>query len=110
MDILSYKEVILNFTKFTSTAQCADSEVRNAFERTPYVVVLKFNVFILISKSFNFWSSLERILRYLTKTWFQTPNFEFHPSPTMLFDSVSDTIMPHFCIEEWGITVTNTES
>ena len=48
-------------------AQCADSEVRNAFERTPYVVVLKFHVFILISKSFNFLSPLKRILRYLTK-------------------------------------------
>ena len=49
-------------------AQCADSEVRNAFERTPYVAVLKFHVFIHISKSFNFRCSLERILRYLTKT------------------------------------------
>ena len=25
-------------------AQCADSEVRNAIERTPYIVVLKFKV------------------------------------------------------------------
>ena len=49
-------------------AQCADNEVRNAIERTPYIVVLKFHVFILISKSFNFRSSLDRILRYLTKT------------------------------------------
>ena len=51
-----------------TNAQCADSEVRNAFERTPYVVVLKFHVFIHISKSFNFRCALERILRYLTKT------------------------------------------
>ena len=51
-----------------SSAQCADSEVRNAIERTPYIVVLKFHVFILISKSFNFRSPLDRILRYLTKT------------------------------------------
>ena len=57
-------------------AQCADSEVRNAIERTPYVVVLKFHVFILISKSFNFRSPLDRILRYLTKTWFYTLNFK----------------------------------
>ena len=57
----------LIFSK-TVTAQCADSEVRNAIERTPYVVVLKFHVFILISKSFNFRSPLDRILRYLTKT------------------------------------------
>ena len=55
--------------KMYNNAQCADSEVRNAFERTPFVVVLKFHVFILISKSFNFRSPLERIsLRYLTKT------------------------------------------
>ena len=57
-------------------AQCADSEVRNAIERTPYIVVLKFHVFILISKSFNFRSPLDRILRYLTKTWFYTLNFK----------------------------------
>ena len=53
---------------FPSNAQCADSEVRNAFERTPYVTALKFHVFIHISKSFNFRCALERILRYLTKT------------------------------------------
>ena len=63
--------------KAVHTAQCADdSEVRNAFEQTPYVVVLLFHVFILISKSFNFRSSLDRILRYLTKTWFYTLNFK----------------------------------
>ena len=79
-------------------AQCADSEVRNAFERTPYVVVQKFHVFILISKSFNFRSSLERILRYLTKTWLYTLNFKKNPCWWLSIgywvienDSVSDT-------------------
>ena len=79
-------------------AQCADSEVRNAFERTPYVVVLKFHVFIHISKSFNFRCALERILRYLTKTWFYTLNFKKNPCWWLSIgywvienDSVSDT-------------------
>ena len=81
-----------------NTAQCADSEVRNAFERTPYVVVLKFHVFIHISKSFNFRCALERILRYLTKTWFYTLNFKKNPCWWLSIgywvienDSVSDT-------------------
>ena len=81
-----------------ATAQCADSEVRNAFERTPYVVVLKFHVFIHISKSFNFRCALERILRYLTKTWFYTLNFKKNPCWWLSIgywvienDSVSDT-------------------
>ena len=80
------------------TAQCADSEVRNAIERTPYIVVLKFHVFILISKSFNFRSPLDRILRYLTKTWFYTLNFKKNSCWWLSIaywvienDSVSDT-------------------
>ena len=79
-------------------AQCADSEVRNAIERTPYIVVLKFHVFILISKSFNFRSPLDRILRYLTKTWFYTLNFKKNSCWWLSIaywvienDSVSDT-------------------
>ena len=64
LDIL---EICAFFLNVYAIAQCADSVVRNAFERTPYIVVLKFHVFILISKSFNFRSPLERILRYLTK-------------------------------------------
>ena len=89
----------VQWLKLNSTsAQCADSEVRNAFERTPYVVVQKFHVFILISKSFNFRSSLERILRYLTKTWLYTLNFKKIPCWWLSIgywvienDSVSDT-------------------
>ena len=79
-------------------AQCADSVVRNAIERTPYIVVLKFHVFILISKSFNFRSPLDRILRYLTKTWFYTLNFKKNSCWWLSIaywvienDSVSDT-------------------
>ena len=76
LDIL---EICAFFLNVYAIAQCADSVVRNAFERTPYIVVLKFHVFILISKSFNFRSPLERILRYLTKTWFYTLNFKQNP-------------------------------
>jgi len=66
MGIALYRHLAMSL--MGTNAQCADSEVRNAIERTPYIVVLKFHVFILISKSFNFRSSLDRILRYLTKT------------------------------------------
>ena len=92
------KRSFWTFSNTTTIAQCADSEVRNAFERTPYVVVLKFHVFIHISKSFNFRCALERILRYLTKTWFYTLNFKKSPSWWLSIgywvienDSVSDT-------------------
>jgi len=84
--------------RHTHNAQCADSEVRNAIERTPYIVVLKFHVFILISKSFNFRSPLDRILRYLTKTRFYTLNFKKNSCWSLSIaywvienDSVSDT-------------------
>ena len=95
-------------------AQCADSEVRNAIERTPYVVVLKFHVFILISKSFNFRSPLDRILRYLTKTWFYTLNFKKNPCWWLSIgywvienDSVSDTEQGIWTYEILWLTTQN---
>ena len=95
-------------------AQCADSVVRNAIERTPYIVVLKFHVFILISKSFNFRSPLDRILRYLTKTWFYTLNFKKNPCWWLSIgywvienDSVSDTEQGIWTYEILRLTTQN---
>ena len=41
-------------TGATSTALCAESEVRKAVERSSYAVALKFRVFFLLLKSVKF--------------------------------------------------------
>ena len=45
---------MIALTDFTSSALCAESEVRKTVERSSYAVALKFRVFFLLLKSVKF--------------------------------------------------------
>ena len=58
----------------------------------------KMSCFFLLFKSVKFWRSENRILRYLTKTWFHTLNFQIFPSLWLVY-----WVIAYDSVQDWAI-------